>query len=155
MSEIHSSQGAIATETNDAEGSMQHYQELMHITEQQYGTTPSTEEGDINMAIASNELGIAQIMNDDNDGARRNFERAQNLALKRIESLDERGYRFYCLSCTNLGLVYWLRNRISVAKQVLERTLEMAHEQASFEQDDSFMSVFKSRQLLWRHLLTM
>lgn len=150
MSEIHSSQGAIATETNDAEGSMKHYKELMQITERQYGTTSSTEEGDINTAIASNELGIARIMNDDNDGALRNFERAQTLAFNRIGSLDERAFRFYCLSSTNLGLVYWLRNRISVAKQVLERALEMAHEQAPFEQDDSFMSVSKSRLLLWR-----
>jgi hypothetical protein len=45
----------------------------MHVTERQYGTTPSTEECDISMAITSTELGIARVMNDDTDDALRNL----------------------------------------------------------------------------------
>lgn len=138
VAECHHNLGCVGTETNQTEMTLQHFRifnEMMCAEIQ--GNLRKT---DKRLAISWNELGNAHMLDHE-------WERAEECFKKSLETarlLDEFDPSEMSFPFVNLGLAYWITDRLEEAKAVLEEGL--GYREAAYGKDDnrSFMYDRKS-----------
>ncbi len=135
--DIHSSQGAIATETNDAKGAIKHYKILKQMTDTRY-PSPSKIDECMPLAIASNEIGVAYMMNESILDAKKSFEKARGFT-ERFVHRSKTAMTFFSLASANLGLTLWLRDEYEDANDVLEHAMRTRQKQFGDDDNESFV----------------
>ena len=116
LSDIHYSLGAVANETNDAKSCFYHNAALLKIRET---ITEKNGKNDLRLGIAYNQMGTALMMTNNIVQAATSFQRAID-TYKELSNFNK-----YMLSIplANLGLAYWLQDRLEKAYEVLKQGL--------------------------------
>lgn len=138
--ELHASQGAIATETNDGVVCLEHYQKFFELSKEQ-SSDMSNPDHQANMAEAHNELGIAKMMvgsTEELHGAQTEFESARKLLEGTLRGANHRRTRMWGLSSVNLAYALIEQRRPSEAIDIL----------TSLSKTLSLNSVFKDQDTL-------
>ena len=132
LSDIHYSHGAIATETNEPSACMIHYSALLNLR-QDYSRLSNGIE-DIRLAIAHNEMGIANMLNKEYSQAVDYFARAIEI----YRGLPDFTQEMIALAETNLGLAYWLLGDLDTAHDIQSKTLQVRRDLYGLDDQESF-----------------
>lgn len=135
--DIHSSQGAIATETNDPQGCLEHYTVILEMTRQHY-SQPRNMDQNLSLSIALNEIGTAYMINDRISDAINAFKEALEIA-ERYQPFSSKALTFSSLASANMGLAYWLEGRLDDAIVVLTSALKVRERQLGIDDRGSFV----------------
>ncbi|KAJ5406075.1 tetratricopeptide repeat domain-containing protein [Penicillium sp. CMV-2018d] len=116
LADIHYGLGAVANETNDGKSCLYHNEQLLKL---RHDVFSSTGKGDIRLANAHNQFGIALVMNREYEKAIYAFETSIGVY---------RGLEDYWLSMdhnprTNMGFTYWIIGNLDRAEQILRDLL--------------------------------
>lgn len=133
LGEIHHNLGCVGTETNDPENTLKHFLAFKDIVLRQQ--TEAADGSSFSMAIAWNELGNAWMLN-------KNWQRGEECFLKSIEvakSKDNFDATDVSFPMVNLGLAYWMTNRLTEAVQTIEQGLKDREEKFGRDDKESFM----------------
>lgn len=139
--ELHASQGAIATEMNEANKCLHHYQKFFDLTTKRFGDTRNAEDR-INMAIAHNELGVAKMMMNrvnGKGGAFDDFRTSRALLADDINSSDERALRAWGLASVNLAFACWDREERERGIKTVKDLIEFLDRDPGFQEKDSLV----------------
>jgi tetratricopeptide (TPR) repeat protein len=105
--------GAVANETNDAQSCLEHTQRFFDL---RLEVAKENGFGDEKLAKAYNQIGVAWMMAEDYKKA----EEAFKTSAQEYEKLPNYTKDKRSLPLVNLGLAYWLQNRLDEASEVLE-----------------------------------
>ena len=147
LAEVHHNFGCVGTETNDPKGTLAHFERFNELMMQEIGD--GAQGKDKRLAISWNELGNAYMLNGMWEKGEESFKRSIS-TMQRVENFEWTDVSF---PFVNLGLAYWLTNRLEEAMKTLMEGL--GHREAVHGVDDkeSFMYVsLKSAQVF--NLLT-
>lgn len=135
LAEIHHNFGCVGTETNDPEGTLAHFQIFNELMMQEIGD--GAQGKDKRLAISWNELGNAYMLNGMWDKGEKAFKRSIS-TMQRVGNFKWTDVSF---PFVNLGLAYWLTDRLDKATETLLEGL--GHREAVYGVNDkeSFMYV--------------
>ena len=132
LGDIHYSHGAIATETNEPGACMIHYSAFLNLRQEVSRLSNGLE--DIRLAIAHNEMGIANMLNKEYARAAEYFDRA----IKIYRGLPNFTQEMIALAETNLGLAFWLLGNLDTADDILSKTLQVRKDLYGPDDQESF-----------------
>ena len=132
LSDIHYSHGAIATETNEPGACMIHYSALLKLRQDVSRLSNGLE--DIRLAIAHNEMGIANMLNKEYARAAAYFRGAIEI----YRGLPDFTHEMIALAETNLGLAFWLLADLDTADDILSKTLQVRKDLYGPDDQQSF-----------------
>ena len=135
LAEIHHNFGCVGTETNDPEGTLAHFKTFNELMLQEIGD--GAQGNDKRLAISWNELGNAYMLNGLWGQGEESFKRS----IATMHRVDDFKWTDVSFPFVNLGLAYWLTNRLGKAIEILLEGL--GHREAVHGVDDkeSFMYV--------------
>ncbi len=132
LSDIHYSHGAIATETNQPNACMTHYSAFLKLRQDISCLSNGVE--DVRLAIAHNEMGIANMLNKEYSRAAEYFKRAIEI----YRGLSDFTQEMISLAETNLGLAFWLLADLDAADSILSKTLQVRKDLYGPDDQESF-----------------
>ncbi|KAJ8110762.1 hypothetical protein OPT61_g6475 [Boeremia exigua] len=134
IAEMHHNLGCIGTETNQPELTLFHFKKFNSMMLEGLDTDiPST----VNkLAISWNELGNAYMINKHWGDGERCFEQCLKVA-QQMESFNPAEFSF---PYVNLGLAYWLTDRLDLAQGILEEGLRHREARYGYDDDHSFIT---------------
>ncbi|KAK3935064.1 tetratricopeptide repeat domain-protein [Diplogelasinospora grovesii] len=116
LADIHYGLAAAANETNDGKACLYHTEKLLSM---RLEALASTGKGDIRLAIAHNEYGIALVMNGDYGKSIAAFERS----IEVYKGLEDYWLAMDTNPRTNMGFTFWVTGNLDRAEQVLQSLL--------------------------------
>ncbi|KAL8708966.1 MAG: hypothetical protein Q9225_007520 [Loekoesia sp. 1 TL-2023] len=133
LAEIHHNLGCIGTETNDPSATLQHFQTFNELMMNEIGN--GAQGKDKRLAISWNELGNAYMLNGLWEKGEESFKKSME-TMQRVDGFQNIDNSF---ARVNLGLAYWLTDRLQDAIDVLLEGLR--HREVLYGPDDreSFM----------------
>ena len=137
LADIHSSQGAIATETNRPTDCLEHYQQFMSLAEARFRSSCRMDDT-IALSYAENELGIALMMNSREQDAKEIFERAMERC-RRYCAESEQALDVFSFASANFGLACLETGETVDALNVVLYALKERSRKKGLSDDYSFM----------------
>ncbi|KAL8731034.1 MAG: hypothetical protein Q9166_003685 [cf. Caloplaca sp. 2 TL-2023] len=128
LAEIHHNLGCIGTETNDPIGTLKNFQTFNELMNNEFGD--GTQGKDKRLAISWNELGNAYMLNGLWAKGEESFKKSMQ-TMQRVDGFQNIDNSF---ALVNLGLAYWLTDRLQEAVDVLMEGLK--HREALYGPDD-------------------
>jgi Tetratricopeptide repeat len=116
LCDVHYGLAAVANETNDRKGCLEHTSELLAMRCKMF---EATGQADLRLAIAYNEHAIALILHDKFEEAVHHFETSVNT----FQALDDYWPGMDTNPRSNLGFTLWWLGRLPEARNLLENLL--------------------------------
>jgi tetratricopeptide (TPR) repeat protein len=132
-------QGCVATEINDGDSAREYYSKLLESVSTRISDPQAVDECE-RLASAHNEMGIACMMWDRIEEARKHFEDARSCAQMRRRDSDTT-HSVLMFATANLGLVHWHEANHDEALGVLEKAHEDDKRREVKGEGQSFMYV--------------
>ena len=132
LADVHHNIGCVAQEGNDPAGALKHCQLFNSMMWDELGD--KAQGRDIRLAKSWNELGNAYMLNKMWEMAEPCFLRSI-ATMKLVENLSKTDVSFMLV---NLGLAYWLMDRLEEAVQVLQEGLQDRSDAFGKDDKDSF-----------------
>ena len=111
---------------------MTHYSEFLKLCQESSDLSRGKE--DIRLAIAHNEMGIANMLNKEYTQAANYFGRAIDIYRRLPDFTQE----MIALAETNLGLAFWLLGELDQADKILSKTLQVRKDLYGLDDRESF-----------------
>lgn len=131
--EISHDLGCVATETNQPEAALLHFQNFNTTMMAFADGHPQTQ--DMRLAVSWNELGNAYMMNEEWTLAEECFIRS----IDTLKQLDDYKPVDSSFPVINLGFSYWLQGRLDEAEQTLHDILALREAAYGINDQESFM----------------
>lgn len=133
LAEIHHNFGCVGTETNDASGTLKHFQTFNELMIYEFGD--GAQGKDKRLAISWNELGNAYMLNGQWEKGAESFKISMD-TMRRVDGFKNVDNSF---ALVNMGLAYWLMNRLDEAVDVLTEGLKYREALYGLDDSESFM----------------